>query len=105
MFIRIYFIFRNNSCEINLIDCFEKKDVHPENFDKSDVPKDREDLAGKYTSKLRKSTVKLFTKKAVWYINKIIKNYLLISMHIRDFIKFYQKWLFTIFNFLNVTIY
>ena len=47
------------------MDCFEKKDVHPENFDKSDVPKDREDLAGKYTSKLRKSTVKLFTKKAV----------------------------------------
>ena len=61
----IFICFRNNSCEINLIDCFEKKEIHPELFEKSDVPKERDDPAGKYTSKLRKSTIKTFTKKAV----------------------------------------
>ena len=45
-----------NQCihEINLMDAFEKKDVKPELFDKSDVPKERDDPAGKYTVKLRK---------------------------------------------------
>jgi len=53
------------------MDCFEKKEVHPELFDKSDVPKERDDPAGKYTQKLRKTTAKVFTKKAVW-LNKLL---------------------------------
>jgi hypothetical protein len=47
------------------MDCFEKKNVKPDLFDKSDVPKERDDIAGKYTGKLRKTTAKIFTKKAV----------------------------------------
>ena len=51
---RYIFNLRDNSCEINLMDAFEKKDVKPELFDKSDVPKEKDDPAGKYTVKLRK---------------------------------------------------
>ena len=47
------------------MDAFEKKDVKPELFDKSDVPKEKDDPAGKYTVKLRKQTAKVFTKKAL----------------------------------------
>jgi hypothetical protein len=58
-------LFRDNSCEINLLDAFEKKDIKPDLFDKADIPKDRDDPAGKYASKLRKSTAKIFTKKGL----------------------------------------
>ena len=54
LFMRYIINLRDNSCEINLMDAFEKKDVKPELFDKSDVPKERDDPAGKYTTKLRK---------------------------------------------------
>ena len=66
-------IIRDNSCEINLLDCFEKNEVHADNFDKSDIPKEREDPAGKYAVKLRKVTAKVFTKKSVWANSKIIE--------------------------------
>ena len=65
-------IIRDNSCEVNLVDCFEKNEVHADNFDKSEAPKEREDPAGKYAAKLRKVTAKVFTKKSVWNILKII---------------------------------
>lgn len=48
------FLFSDNTCEINLMDAFEKTEVKPDLFDRSDIPKEREDAAGKYTSKLRK---------------------------------------------------
>ena len=56
---------RDNSCEINLFDAFEKNEVKPDQFDKADIPKERDDPAGKYASKLRKQTAKVFTKKAL----------------------------------------
>jgi len=52
------------------LDAFEKKDIKPDLFDKADIPKDRDDPAGKYASKLRKSTAKIFTKKGLWIILK-----------------------------------
>lgn len=36
------------------MDAFEKNEVKPDLFDKSDVPKERDDPAGKYTTKLRR---------------------------------------------------
>jgi len=54
----------DNTCEINLLECIEKKDVRVDQFDKSDVGKDTETVAGRYIAKLRKSAVRTFTKKA-----------------------------------------
>jgi len=36
------------------MDVFEKSELKPDQFDRADIPKEREDAAGKYTSKLRK---------------------------------------------------
>ena len=43
----IELIIRDNTCEINLLDAFEKKDVHVDQFDSVAVPKTDETLAGK----------------------------------------------------------
>jgi len=60
----VYNLNRDNSCEINLLDCFEKKEVRPDQFDRSEVGKDVDSVAGRYVAKLRKSAAKVFTKRA-----------------------------------------
>eukprot|EP01016_Furgasonia_blochmanni_P002011 TRINITY_DN107_c0_g1_i3.p1 TRINITY_DN107_c0_g1~~TRINITY_DN107_c0_g1_i3.p1 ORF type:complete len:223 (+),score=73.14 TRINITY_DN107_c0_g1_i3:66-734(+) len=54
----------DNTVEINLIDCFEKKDVRADQLDKGEALKERETAAGRYMTKLRKSAVRVFLKKA-----------------------------------------
>jgi len=55
----------DNTCEINLLDAFEKKEIQVDQFDKSDAPKVNDDAAGRYAEKLRKSCARVFTKKAI----------------------------------------
>lgn len=57
-------IVRDNTCEINLLDAYEKGTIKPDQFDKVNLPKEKDDLAGKYVSKLRKTAAKVFLKKA-----------------------------------------
>ena len=54
----------DNTCEINLLDIFEKRDVKADQFDKSELPKERDDIAGRYAGKLRKTASRIFIKKA-----------------------------------------
>ena len=59
----VVIIKRDNTCEINLLDVIEKKDVRPDQFEKGDS-KDTDTIAGRYITKLRRSAVRTFTKKA-----------------------------------------
>lgn len=54
----------DNTCEINLIDIADKKDVKPDQIDKVDI-KDADNLAGKYIAKSRKMVSKTFAKRAL----------------------------------------
>jgi hypothetical protein len=54
----------DNTCEINLMDIAEKKDVRPDLIDKVDI-KDADNLTGKYVSKARKMVSKTFAKRAL----------------------------------------
>lgn len=54
----------DNTCEINLMDIVEKKDVRPDQIDKVDI-KDADNLTGKYVSKARKMVSKTFAKRAL----------------------------------------
>lgn len=54
----------DNTCEINLIDIADKKDVKPDQIDKVDI-KDPDNLVGKYISKSRKMVSKTFAKRAL----------------------------------------
>ena len=54
----------DNTCEVNLLDCFEKKEVRPDQFDRSEVGKDTDTVAGRYVAKLRKTAARVFTKRA-----------------------------------------
>ena len=45
------------------MDAYEKENVRTDLFDKVTLPKEKEDLAGKYVSKLRKTAAKIFLKK------------------------------------------
>ena len=56
--------FSDNSCEINLLDAYDKGTVKTDQFDKVSLPPLKEDLAGKYIGKLRKTASKIFLKKA-----------------------------------------
>ncbi len=56
------FIHADNTCEINLVDIYERKEVKADQVDRIEV-KDAETLAGKYVAKMRKSTSKNFLKK------------------------------------------
>ena len=51
--------FRDNTCEVNLMDAVEKKDVKPDNFEKGTFI-ENETPAGKYAVKLRKSCARQF---------------------------------------------
>ncbi len=55
----------DNTCEINLMDVAEKKEVKPDLIDKVDI-KDPDNLTGKYISKARKMVSKTFAKRALW---------------------------------------
>lgn len=61
----IYSIKSDNTCEINLMDAYEKGTIKPDQFDKVSLPKEKDDLAGKYISKLRKTSAKIFLKKSI----------------------------------------
>ncbi len=54
----------DNTCEINLMDIVEKKDVKVDQIDKVDI-KDADNLTGKYVSKARKMVSKTFAKRAL----------------------------------------
>lgn len=58
---------RDNTCEINVMDLFDRKDVKADQFEKGSIV-DLDTVAGKYATKSRKSTVKLFTKSATHWI-------------------------------------
>ncbi|EAR90676.2 hypothetical protein TTHERM_01094890 (macronuclear) [Tetrahymena thermophila SB210] len=51
----------DNTCEINVMDLFDRKEVRADQFEKGNI-QDLDTLAGKYAAKSRKSTVRLFTK-------------------------------------------
>jgi hypothetical protein len=51
------FIVRDNSCEINVMDLFEKKDIRADKMFKTEV-KDTADMAGKYLTQMRKGAQK-----------------------------------------------
>lgn len=55
-------IHADNSCEINLMDIVDRKDVKPELLDKYEG-KDPDSVASKYASRVRKSTARYFAKK------------------------------------------
>lgn len=55
-------LFSDNSCEINVMDLFEKKDLRPDLMFKAEV-KDSGDLTGKYLSALRRGVNKRWEKK------------------------------------------
>lgn len=52
----------DNSCEINLMDIVERKDVKPELLDKYEG-KDPDSVASKYAARVRKTTARSFAKK------------------------------------------
>ncbi len=54
----------DNTCEINLLDIVDKKEVRPDQIDKVDI-KDADNLTGKYVSKARKMVIKTFAKRAL----------------------------------------
>jgi len=54
----------DNTCEINLMDIVEKKDVRADQIDKVDI-KDPDNLVGKYVSKSRKIVSRTFAKRAI----------------------------------------
>ena len=56
-------VFRDNTCEINVLDVLERKEVKPDLFDKADS-KDVDTIASRYINKIRRSAVRTFTKKA-----------------------------------------
>ena len=58
-------IVRDNTCEINLMEAYEKGVLKPDQFDKVTLPPQKEDLAGKYVTKLRKTAAKVFLKKSI----------------------------------------
>lgn len=58
-----FICWRDNTCEINLMDVADRKDVRADQFEKGNIT-DADNLAGKYAAKSRKSAVKLFTKAA-----------------------------------------
>ena len=55
---------RDNSCEINLVDCYERNEVKPDQFDKGESLKELDTTSGRYMTKLRKNAARIFTKKA-----------------------------------------
>jgi len=61
--VKFFVYFRDNTCEINLMDAYEKGSIRTDQFDKVTLPKEKEDLAGKYVTKLRKTAAKIFLKK------------------------------------------
>jgi len=63
LLINLYFEISDNTCEINLMDMFDRKEVKADQFEKGNIT-DLDSVAGRYATKSRKSTVKLFTKSA-----------------------------------------
>lgn len=52
----------DNSCEINVMDLFEKKDLRPDQMFKAEV-KDAGDITGKYLGAFRRGVNKRWEKK------------------------------------------
>ena len=63
LLINLYFEISDNTCEINLMDMFDRKDVKADQFEKGNIV-DVDSIAGRYAAKSRKTTVKVFTKSA-----------------------------------------
>ena len=57
-----FIIFSDNSCEINVMDLFEKKDLRGDQMFKGEV-KEAGDITGKYLTAMRKSVNKRWEKK------------------------------------------
>lgn len=55
----------DNTCEINLMEAFEKDEINIGNIEKADPIKADNSVADKYAEKMRASTKKIFLKKAV----------------------------------------
>ena len=47
------------------MEAYEKGVLKPDQFDKVTLPPQKEDLAGKYVTKLRKTAAKVFLKKSI----------------------------------------
>ncbi|EGR34765.1 hypothetical protein IMG5_002370 [Ichthyophthirius multifiliis] len=56
-------IHADNTCEINVMDLFERKEVKADQFDKANIV-DADTNAGKYAQKSRKNTNRIFLKAA-----------------------------------------
>lgn len=54
----------DNTCEINLMDLADKKEVKVDQIDKVEI-KDADNLSGKYISKARKMVSKTYAKRAL----------------------------------------
>mmetsp|Transcript_18308 Transcript_18308/g.15952 ORF Transcript_18308/g.15952 Transcript_18308/m.15952 type:complete len:162 (+) Transcript_18308:77-562(+) len=54
----------DNSCEIQLIDCFERKDVKPDQFANSEIGRELDTVSGRYMNKLRRNAARIFARKA-----------------------------------------
>jgi hypothetical protein len=52
----------DNSCEINVLDLFEKKEIKADQLNKADL-KDPDTISGKYIGKNRHTTRKIYEKK------------------------------------------
>jgi len=54
----------DNTCEIQLLDCFERKEVRADQFDRSVLGRELDSASGRYMSKLRKNASRIFARKA-----------------------------------------
>lgn len=52
----------DNTCEINLMECVDRKDVQADKLDKGELEPVEEGVAGQYVQKIRNSTVKSFQR-------------------------------------------
>jgi hypothetical protein len=55
---------RDNTVEIQLLDCFERKEIRADQFDRSQLGRELDTVSGRYMTKLRKTAARVFTKKA-----------------------------------------
>ena len=52
----------DNSCEINLMDCYDRKDIRADQINKGET-KEQDTVSGKYIGKNRRAATKIFEKK------------------------------------------
>lgn len=52
----------DNTCEINLMDCVDRKEVQPDRLDKGEMEPVEDGVVGQYVQKIRNTTQKSFQK-------------------------------------------